>query len=256
MNMMKRTLIGALAIALALIGTACDSSTSSGDLEAPYVTTAAVNDGGTLRLTWATVTDAKSYEITTDDSVYTTTDTTFDVSTPTVAIKVRAVSGSTKSDSTAFDLSVVEGTVEFFGDLDATHANGFGFGDKGGVVACSLIYPSTAETDFYADTLKFHGEMRLISGKGVNQSRRGNAMKAASGSYDGAMMADPLGTYSDSSLAIMVDSTYYLRMSTDTSGTWSTGDNFAKARVDSIAGAKVAVTTAYQKIPGLRWLVK
>jgi len=254
--MMKRTLIGALAVALALIGTGCDSATTSGDLDAPYVSTGTVNDGGTLRLTWWTVDGADSYEITTDDSVYTTTDTSFDVSTPTVAIKVRAVSGSTKSDSTAFDLSVVEGTVEFFGDLDATHANGFGFGDKGAVLACSLIYPSTAETDFYADTFKFHGEMRLISGAEVNQGRRGNGMKAASGSYDGATIADPVGTYSDSSLAIMVDSTYYLRISSDTSNTWSEASNFAKANVVSIEGAKVTLKTAYQEIGGLRWLVK
>ena len=81
-------------------------------------------------------------------------------------------------------------------------------------------------------------------------------MKAASGSYDGATIADPLGTYSDSSLAIMVDSTYYLRISSDTTNTWSEASSFAKVRVDSIVGAKVAVTTAYQKIAGLRWLVK
>ena len=37
--MMKRTLIGALAVALALIGTGCDSVTPSGDLDAPYVST-------------------------------------------------------------------------------------------------------------------------------------------------------------------------------------------------------------------------
>jgi hypothetical protein len=100
--------------------------------------------------------------------------------------------------------------------------------------------------------------MRLVSANEVNPGRRGNALKAAPGSYDGATIADPLGTYSDSSLAIMTDSTYYLRVSSDTTGTqgWRTADNFAKVRVDSIVGAKVAVTTAYQKIGGLRWLVK
>jgi hypothetical protein len=224
------------------------------DLDAPYVTTVAVNDGGALRLTWWTVDGADSYEITTDDSVYTTADTSFDLATPTATIKVRAVSGSNKSDSTAIDLSVVEGTVEFFGDLDPTHANGFGFGDKGGVVACSLVYPSFHEMDFFADTLSYHGEMRLVSGAKVNQGRRGNAMKAASESYDGATIADPVGTYSDSSLAIMIDSTYYLRVSSDTTGTWKAGDHFAKANVVSIEGAKVTLKTAYQRIRGLRWV--
>lgn len=252
--MMKRTLIGALAFALALIGTGCDSSSPS-SLDAPYVKTAAVNDGGTLRLTWGTVDDASTYEITTDDSVYTTTDTSFDVSTPTAAIEVRAVSGSTKSDSTAIKCGIVESTVEFYGDLDLTHANGFGFDANGGAVACSLLYPSTTEMDFYADSLSSHGPMELVSAAQVNSNRKGNVIKAASGNYDGITIADPLGTYSWT-LAIMADSAYYLRISADTSATWSTEDNFAKARVDSIVGAKVAVTTAYQKIEGLRWLVK
>lgn len=250
--MMKRTLIGALAFALALIGTACDSTTPSGDLEPPYVTTVAVSDGGALRLTWGKVDGASTYEIKTDDSVYTTTDTSFDVSTPTVAIYVRSVSGSKKSDSTALSCEIVESAVEFFADLDVAHANGFGFTDKGEVVACSLIHPSTLEMDFYADSSA--GGIRL--GRAVvNQNARGNALKAASVGYEGAMIADPLGTYSVA-LAIMADSTYYLRMSPDTSGTWSTADNFAKIRIDSIVGAKVSVSTAYQKIPGLRWLVK
>jgi|GEM_PF-3485972 len=254
--MMKRTLIGALAVALALIGTGCDSSSSPSSLDAPYVKKAAVNDGGALRLTWGTVDGASTYEITTDDAVHTTTDTSFDVSTPTAAIEVRAVSGSTKSDPTAIKCGIVESTVEFFGDLVLTHANGFGFDADGGAVACSLIYPSTTEMDFYADSLSSHGPMTLVSAAQVNSNRKGNVMKAASGSYDGATIADPVGTYSDSSLAIMADTTYYLRISSDTSNTWSEASIFAKARVDSIVGAKVAVTTAYQKIGGLRWLVK
>jgi hypothetical protein len=109
--------------------------------------------------------------------------------------------------------------------------------------------------DFYGDSSSSFAEFRLVAAK-MSADRMGDAIKAASGSYDGITIADPLGTYSNTKVTILVDSTYYLRMSADTSGTWSTGDNFAKARVDSIVGDKVTLKTAYQKIAGLRWLVK
>ncbi len=106
--------------------------------------------------------------------------------------------------------------------------------------------------DFYADSTA--DGIRLVRAV-VAQSARGNGVKAASGSYDGATIADPLGTYS-TELVVMADSTYYLRLSADSSNVWSTGDNFAKVRVDSIVGTKVSLTTAYQKVDGLRWRVK
>jgi hypothetical protein len=133
MNMTKRTLIGALVVALAFIGAGCKSASST--LEKPTVTTQAVNGGGTLRLNWDAVSGAESYEIKAGDSTYTTTATTFDVSVPAATIEVRSAKGSTKSDSAAtIDCKVVEATIEFFGDVDLTHANGFGFNDNGGVV--------------------------------------------------------------------------------------------------------------------------
>jgi hypothetical protein len=250
--MTKRTLIGALAVALALICIGCNSSTNNPtSLEKPIVSAAGSGDGGTLTLSWNAVTDAKSYEITAGDSVYTTTSTSFDVSTPAAAIEVRAVSGSVKSDPDTIDCKVVEGTAEFYGDLDPTHANGFGFDDNGGVVACTLKVPSQSGMDFHADSS--HGQMKLVASQ---QRARGlgDQLKAASGSYDGITMADPVVGYS-ASLAITADSAYYLRISA-VADTWKAADNYAKARVDSVVGAKVSLTTAYQKIPGLRWLVK
>jgi hypothetical protein len=251
--MMKRTVIGAIVVALALIGTGCDSSTNGNtSLEKPFVTPAAAVDGGTLRLKWNAVDGAESYEIKAGDSVYTTTADSFDVSVPAVTIEVRAVKGSTKSDPATVSCKVVESSVEFYGDLSPTHANGFGFGDNGDVAACTLNTTSQSIMDFYADSTP--DGIRLVRAV-VAQSARGNGVKAASGSYNGATIADPLGTYS-SALVVMADSTYYLRLSADTTNAWSTGDNFAKVRVDSIVGTKVSLTTAYQKVAGLRWLVK
>jgi hypothetical protein len=109
--------------------------------------------------------------------------------------------------------------------------------------------------DFYGDSSSSFAEFRLVAAK-MSVDRKGDAIKAASGSYDGITMADTLGTYSGTKLAVMVDSAYYLRLSADTAATWSTENNFAKARVDSIVGDKVSLTTAYQKVGGLRWLIK
>jgi hypothetical protein len=252
--MMNKMLIGVIAIALALIGTGCDSSSNNTSLEKPYVTTAAAADGGTLHLTWNAVEGAESYEITAGDSVYTTAADSFDVSVPAATVEVRAVKGSSKSDPATISCKVVESAVEFFADLSSTHADGFGFDGNGGVAACTLnVYPGQQSMDFYADSTA--DGIRLVRAI-VTQSALGNAVKAASGSYDAATMADPFGGTYSSALVVMVDSTYYLRISADTTNTWSTSDNFAKVRVDSIVGTKVSLTTAYQKIAGLRWLGK
>ena len=218
----------------------------------PDVTCTAINSGADLRLSWGPVANAGFYEVATRDSTYSTAGTNFVLSTPSNTIEVRAVSGICKSDPATIDCRVVEDTVEFFGDLYPTHDNGFSFDDSGRAVACTLKYPAFLTIDFYANGVS--GGMKLVDAGTVNANRMGNQLKAASGSYDDITIADALGTYSDSSLAITVDSTYYLRVSADSTGTWSTEDNFAKANVVSIQGERVTLKTAYQRIGGLRWL--
>lgn len=251
---MKRTMVGALMVALAIIGTGCDnSSNNNSTLEKPFVTSSASAVGASLHLTWNAVTGAESYEIKAGDSTYTTTADSFDVPVPATTVEVRAVKGSNKSDPATVSCKVAESSVEFYADLSATHADGFGFGENGDVTACTLnVYPGQQNMDFYADSTA--DGVRLVRAI-VAQSAMGNGVKAATGSYDGAVMADPVENYS-SALVVMVDSTYYVRLSADTSNTWTTGDNFAKVKVDSIVGNKISLTTAYQKIAGLRWLVK
>ena len=253
--MMKRSLIGVVVVALALIGIGCDSKVT---LEAPTgVATTAINDGGTLHLSWEAVEGAESYEIKADDTTYAATSTSIDISVPATKIEVRAVKGTTKGDSAVVSIKIVETTVECFGDLSPTHDNGFSFGENGGAVGCTLKYPSQSGMDFYAQ-LGAGDTMRLVAGGTVNVNRMGNQLKAASGSYDDITIADPLGTYSKSSVVILADSTYYLRISadTDTTTTWSTENKFAKAKVVSIDSAKVTLNLGYQKVGGLRWLVK
>lgn len=250
--MTNRMLIGAFVVALALIGAGCDSASTK--LEAPTVAATVAGDGATLRLTWDQITGADSYEVKAGDSTYTTTSTNLDVTHPAATVEVRAVSGSNKGDSAVVYCRVVETTLDVYGDLDNTHSNGFGFAENGSADTCMLMYPSYQGMDFYADGKSIVGETRLVSSRVLNFSRKGNGVKAASGSYDESKLADLPGVYSDSLLTVMVDSTYYLRISGDTTGTWSTGDNYAKAKVVAIDGYKVTLRLGYQKREGLRWL--
>jgi hypothetical protein len=251
--MTNRMLIGAFVVALALIGAGCDSASTK--LEAPTVAATVANDGATLRLTWDEITGADSYEVKAGDSTYTTTTTSLDVTNPAATIEVRAVSGNSKGDSAVVNCKVVESTLDVYGDLDITHSNGFGFAENGSADTCMLMYPSYNSMDFYADCKSIVGETRLVSSGKQNLSRKGNGVAAASGSYDDAKLAAATSTYA-TPFVVMVDSTYYLRISSDTipNGTWSTGDNYAKVKVVAVDGYKVTLRLGYQKKEGLRWL--
>jgi hypothetical protein len=252
--MTKRLLIGTLVVALAFIGIGCDSKVS---LESPNVAAEVLEGGATIHLSWEAVTNAKSYEIKAGDSTYTTEATSFDVSNPAATVEVWSVSGNSKSDSAVVNCGVVETTLDIYGDLFNPYANGFGFAENGQADTCAIVPQNYPVLDFYADGLSSAPEMRLVSASKLNASKRGNGVLAASASEEQAKLAVPPGTYSDSMVVIMADSTYYLRLSPDTTGTtWSTVDNYAKMKVVSIAADSLKVTLKlwYQKRPGFRWL--
>jgi hypothetical protein len=257
MNMMKRTLIGALVVALALIGTGCDSSSSS-DLEAPVVKAKAIDDGGTLQLSWEAVDGAASYEIKAGDMTYTTDATTYDVTAPVATIEVRSVKGDSKSENAAtIDCRVVETpTLDVYGltDPDTSHHGGLGFEDDGTIVTYSLFdYSQFAALDYYADDGNF-SPMAFVNPGFKKWNAKGNKAAAASAAtYDEIMMADPAAAYSDSSLTLADGGLYYLWLDRGNDG-WDSDDNFAKVQVLSINGHLMTVKVGYQKISGLRWL--
>jgi hypothetical protein len=256
MNMMKRTLIGALVVALALIGTGCDSS-SSVDLEAPVVKAKAIGDGGTLQLTWDEVDGAASYEIKAGDMTYTTDATTYDVTTPVATIEVRSVKGDNKSESAAtINCGVVETpTLEVYGftDPDTSHHSGFGFDEDGTIVTYSLDFTNFNALDYFADDGNF-SPIALVNPGSVPWNAKGNKTGAASAiTYDEIMMADPAAAYSDSSLTLADGGLYCLWLDRGNDG-WTDDDNFAKVQVLSINGHLMTVKVGYQKISGLRWL--
>jgi len=248
----KSTLIVALAAAMLFVGTSCDTIVT---LDKPNVTYVAINAGGTLRLSWTAVTDAESYEITTDDSTFTVTSTSFDVESPSANIEVRAVNGNDKSDPYTIDCEVVETlTFEVYGtsDPDTTHRSAFGFGADGSMTSYSITQTNYPAMDFYADDKNFT-VMTLVNPGDQGWNAKGNAVAVATSVvYDDCTLAPPPGTYSTQQ-SIANDGVYYLWLDRTNNG-WDATDNYAKAKVASIQGPLVTLKVGYQKIAGLRWL--
>lgn len=253
--MKKSTLIVAFAAALLLIGTGCDTIVT---LEKPSVTYEAINSGAELRLTWTAVTDAKEYEIKTDDSVFTTTASPFDVKSPTTSIEVRAVNGSDKSDPFTLDCAVeVTSSITVYGksDVDPAHPSGIGFNTDGTAIPVSLTNQAS-QVDFVMDDVSFPGSMYLFGPTGYTPpvNTWGNAAQAAGADFDAVTIAPGTGNY-DLYLQIAQNATYAAWLDHNDDGLIDATDHFAKLKIESINGAVVTVKLAYQKVGGLRWLM-
>lgn len=258
--MKKSTLIFALAAALIFIGTGCDTIVT---LDKPNVSTEAVSSGATLRLTWTAITDAKSYEITTDDSTFTTTSTSFDVSTPTGTIEVRAVNGSDKSDPATIDCKVVEtSSLVLYGisDANANDPSGLSFTASGSASALSLADANKAAIDFVCDDQQASvtpvGLINAGDYSWTQNTKLNTLMDAGTTDFDAFELAASTGYTTQ--LTTGTNGVYAMWLSS--SATWTTSDHFAKAKIISVeqpSGTyyKVTLRLAYQKIGGLRWLV-
>jgi len=258
--MRKSTLIVAFAAALLFIGTGCDTIVT---LDKPNVTFEAINGGGTLRLTWTSVTDAQSYEITTDDSTFTTTSLSFDVTTLTGTIEVRAVNGDDKSDPTTIDCKVVEtSSLVLYGisDASANDPSGLAFSSDGTASAMSLDDVNKAALDFVCDdeqaTVLPVGLINAGDYGWTQNTKVNTLMDAGTTDFDAFEVAAASGYISQ--LAVATNGVYALWLST--SSTWTTSDHFCKAKIISVeqpSGTyyKVTLRVAYQKVGGLRWLI-
>jgi len=257
----KSTLIVALAAVVLLVGTSCDTLVT---LTKPTVTAEALstNNGGTLRLTWTAVTDAKSYEITTDDSTFTTTSTSYDVATPSATIEVRAVNGSDKSDPATIDCKVVEtSSLVLYGisDVNPDHSSGLAFTTSGSASAMSLADANKASLDFVCDdqetTVLPVGLVNAGSYGWTQNNKMNTLMDAVTTDFDAFKLAAVTG-YGDLQ-TVAVNGVYAFWLSS--SMAWTSSDHFCKAKIISIEDVsgtqKVTLKLAYQKIGGLRWLV-
>lgn len=229
--------------------------------EKPTVVCEAINTGTDLRLFWAAVIGARSYEIKTYDSTYTTTSLSFDVAAPTAVIEVRAVHGNSKSDPATIDCRVVEtSSLVLYGssDPDTNHVPGLAFTHDGSAVVLSLADANKASLDFVCDN-KYLLPVGFVNAGdyGWPQNSRVNALMAAGTTdYDAFVEAAAPGGYM-TELEIAANGVYALWLSD--SWTWSINDHFCKAKIVSIEDAggvpKVTLNVGYQRIGGLRWVV-
>ena len=259
--MRKSTLLVAFAAALLFIGTGCDTLVT---LDKPNVTTEAISAGAALRLTWTAVTDAASYEITTDESTYTTTSTSFDVEAPTATVKVYAVNGNDKSDPATIDCKVVEtSSLVLFGisDQAATDPSGLAFTSDGSATALSLDDANKAAIDFVCDdeqsTVLPVGFINAGDYSWPANNKKNTLMDAGTTDFDAFYLAAPSGYITQ--LPTSANGVYALWLSS--SDVWTTSDHFCKVKIISVEQPtstyyKVTIKAAYQKIGGLRWLVK
>jgi hypothetical protein len=239
------------ALLVALVSVSCNKGT----LARPSVTFCAIDSGGTLRLRWSAVTDAEWYTITTDDSVYTTTDTSWDVASPSVTIEVRAVDGDKESAPATVKARIVEtSNVRVFGisDTDTTHHHALGFDADGKATTYSLASGNMSKWDFIVDDADFPSEVHLVS-PGEWSPKGNSVMNAATTAYDDAVLAAAPGTGYATHCALATGNVYFMWLDPANDG-WSMDDHYAKAKVISISGPLVTMQIGYQKVGGLRWL--
>ena len=231
-------------------------------LTKPVVTHEAISTGAALRLSWFAVTNAKSYEVKTDDSIYTTTSTSFDVTYPTGTVEVRAVNGNRKSDPATIDCRTVEtSSLVLYGisDVSPGDPSGLAFTASGSASALSLDDANKASIDFVCDDQ----QARVLPVGFINagdycwpQNSKINALvDAGTTDYDAFDFA-PSNGYT-TQLRTQANGVYALWLSS--SGTWTTNDHFCKAKIISVeqpSGTyyKVTLRTGYQLIGGLRWV--
>jgi len=229
-------------------------------LATPVVVCEAVNTGAALRLVWTAVTHAKSYEIVTDDSVFTITSLSFDITTPTAFIELRAVNGSSRSDPATINCRVIEtASLVLYGinDPDPWHPSGLAFTTDGVACALSLDEANRASLDFVCDDQNLLPVGFKNAGDyGWPQNSKINALiDAGTTDYDAYVEAAASGYMTQ--LEIAANAVYALWLSI--SPTWTTSDHYCKAKIISIedvGGArKVTLKVGFQKIGGLRWVM-
>ena len=252
--MRKSTLIVALAAALIFIGTGCDTLVT---LDKPNVAYEAVNSGATLRLTWTSITDAKSYEIKTAESTYNTVSTSFDVTYPTTSIEVRAINGTDQSDPFTVNCAVVPtASITVYGksDPEPTHPSGIGFNTDGTAIAVSVTNQAS-EVEFVMDDESYTGSTYLMSPIAYSPpvNSWGNASQDAGAEFDAVTIAPGTGNY-NTQQALAQNGNYAAWLDHNNDSAIDANDHFAKLKILSINGTLVTVKLAYQKIGGLRWL--
>ena len=231
-----------------------------GTASTPNVTAEAINNGGTLRLTWTAVADVDGYKVYIDGTeAADITETSYDVETPCKKIEVVSYIGSTESSPATIDLTPVStSSVEVWpaSDPSADHPSGISFGTDGSVQALSIQTANHPQIDFYIDDRSPLTTVYLMSpwddNSTVNNSK-GNAIAVGAA---GEQTAPEPGNYV-SREELQVNGIYWLWLDPTNDG-WSTDDHYAKAKVTGYDQTtnKYTFEFYYQPQGGIRWVVE
>lgn len=258
--MKKLLTLGFSLVALfALIG--CEGEVT---LDTPDVDYVVEDEGATLALSWDEITDATGYIIYADGVVVDTVElTSFDATTPAALYEVVAYAGEDVSDPGEVDCApVVTTSITVYGNSDPEidHPSGLGFNLSGTAVPLALSdsanWPSL---DYYFDDATYAG-LYLFSPSDHSPAYNGeiNAAIEHGADFDAVTIADAPGSGYSTQCALGSGGVYALWVDPD-GNNWSDSDNFGKMQVESISGTTApytaVITTAYQMIHGLRWVV-
>lgn len=240
------------------------SCTPPVSLETPKVDWTVKDNGGTLGLTWQSITDAEGFKIyydgsTTPDTTLGSSATSLDVTAPHKTIKVEVYSGSDAMDSTLnVSAASTVTTLDLHGISVPGADNAFGFNTTTGMaMAVDLSAQANwPDADFIMedrppDAMSFWAPTEYSPV--YNDKENASAQAAGITDFDALDVAAAPGNYTTKT-EISQNAVYSLWIDPTANG-YSTDDHFGKAQVTSLSGAAVTLKLAYQKIPGLRWFV-
>ncbi len=264
---MKNIVALALSLAILIILISCGGTIN---VQKPTDFQFEVIDNGTvLRLTWSeTDLDVEGYYIYADgiaiDTLRHESQTSYDATIPAAVYGVSAYFEDDESEPAEVDCTPVEtANITIYGNSDPNpdHPSGIGFTTDGICVTLDINDPANhPDIDFYFDDVLF--SMMAIVSPNLQPSPY-NAEKnqtAASGTdYDGLEIAADLTEYASVRELFENDVlSFWIDPSNDY---WdATEDHFGKMKIHSLYWAwpepdTAVITVAYQRIPGLRWLV-
>jgi len=225
----------------------------------PAVQVTVLSTGDTLRLSWAPITDATGYYVYLDGVKNTVSATTYDVTAPVKSIEVTSYNGSEESGAWTKVASVVKtSNMTVYGIADANHNdNAFGFvATSGNCLAYDVTNQSNWPLLNFVMENRSPDPMSFWSPDAYNPvyNNQDNATAPSTTTdFDLATKAPASGVY-NTKYPISSGAVYYCWIDRTNDG-WSTDDNYAKVKVEAISGNQVTLTTGYQKIGGLRWLL-
>lgn len=243
-------------ILMLLLIVGCAETPTGPDI-APTVSFEAIEQGGTLRLTWTALSDVDGYKIYIDGVLDTTiTQLSYDVSKPCKTIEISGYKGDKEGPKWSYSFAPVITSISVYGrsDTDPNHPSGFGFTTDGSAVTYALRDSTNwPKVDFYIEDVGT--PISLFSPHHRNYNTKKNAgAEATITEFDSLHIAAAPGSYSTQT-RLSTGGLYSIWIDPNANGWDKVNDHFGKLKVIDISGTKVDIKVAYQKVSGLRWIV-